>query len=120
MHSTADGIKSAAPRDSVIAICLNVLTFRAEFLTQPHQQLPRRGLWLGQNLSVITLGGPNRRIRAAFMGSPQSSPLDVLDLQICVALPNSSLMAALSSEQDSASKIRNDSRLIPVFLPLCK
>ena len=36
MHSTADWIKSAAPRDSVIAICRNVLTFRAEFLPNTH------------------------------------------------------------------------------------
>lgn len=36
MHSTADWIKSVAPRDSVIAIYRNVLTFRAGFLTKTH------------------------------------------------------------------------------------
>ena len=33
MNPTADWLKSVAPRDSVIAICRNVLPFRAGFVT---------------------------------------------------------------------------------------
>jgi hypothetical protein len=54
MHSTADWINPAATRDSVIAICRNVLTFRAEFLANTHTRayLVRHVQWLESERKV--------------------------------------------------------------------
>jgi len=56
MHSTADWINPAATRDSVIAICRNVLTFRAEFLANTHTRayLVRHVQWLESERKVVS------------------------------------------------------------------
>jgi hypothetical protein len=57
MIPTADWLRSVAPRDSVIAICRNVLTFRAAFVTNTHTRAYKEAVTPGH--------GTVRAIRSA-------------------------------------------------------
>ena len=106
MHSTADWIKSAAPRDSVIAICRNVLTFRAEFLPNTHT---RAYLVRHVHLSPLikTIGGVTKSIEIAIFRFDRSDIQSALERAVAPGISVHALIATTNRGEKRPAQTRN-------------
>ena len=68
MNPTADWLKSVAPRDSVIAICRNVLTFHAAFVTNTHTYAYKEAVTPGHGTvrAIRSAGKTNIGVKRGF------------------------------------------------------